>query len=94
LKFDGRLAAGENDDRPGVDESAGKLSRRPDILQDHIDLHNLPCGQTLVVVDDRKGFAAILKWTDVKGLERMSMNSPAPITGGTAVHGTSFDLHN
>ena len=35
-----------------------------DISKDHIDLHSLPDGQTLKVANDRKGFAAIVRWID------------------------------
>ena len=33
-----------------------------DISKDHIDLHSLPDGETLKVANDRKGFAAIVRW--------------------------------
>lgn len=33
-----------------------------DISKDHIDIYSLPDGQALKVANDRKGFAAILRW--------------------------------
>ncbi|EHS51007.1 transposase IS116/IS110/IS902 family protein [Rhizobium sp. PDO1-076] len=42
-----------------------------DISKDHIDLHSLPDGGTLKVANDRKGFAAIVRWIGTKGLERI-----------------------
>lgn len=42
-----------------------------DISKDHIDLHSLPDGGTLKVANDRKGFAAIVRWIGTKGVERI-----------------------
>lgn len=49
-----------------------------DISKDHIDLHSLPEGQTLKVANDRKGFAAILKWIGTKGVERIVYEPTGP----------------
>ncbi|AVH45188.1 IS110 family transposase [Agrobacterium rhizogenes] len=42
-----------------------------DISKDHIDLHSLPDGRSLTVANDRKGFAAIVRWIGTKGVERI-----------------------
>jgi transposase len=42
-----------------------------DISKDHIDLYSLPDGRTLKVANDRKGFAAIVRWIGAQGVERM-----------------------
>lgn len=42
-----------------------------DISKDHIDLHRLPDGKTLKVANDRKGFAAIVRWIGAQGVERI-----------------------
>ena len=42
-----------------------------DISKDHIDLHSLPDGRTLKVANDRKGFAAIVRWIGAQGVERI-----------------------
>jgi len=42
-----------------------------DISKDHIDLQSLPDGGTLKVANDRKGFAAIVRWIGTKGVERI-----------------------
>lgn len=49
-----------------------------DISKDHIDLHSLPDSQTLRVTNDRKGFAAILKWIGTKGVERIVYEPTGP----------------
>lgn len=49
-----------------------------DISKDHIDLHSLPDGQTLKVANDRKGFAAILKWIGTKSVERIVYEPTGP----------------
>lgn len=49
-----------------------------DISKDHIDLHSLPDGQTLKVANDRKGFAAILKWIGAKSVERIVYEPTGP----------------
>lgn len=49
-----------------------------DISKDHIDLHSLPDGQTLKVGNDRKGFAAILKWIGAKTVERIVFEPTGP----------------
>lgn len=49
-----------------------------DISKDHIDLHSLPDGQTLKVANDRKGFAAILKWIGAKGVQRIVFEPTGP----------------
>ncbi|MBX4893893.1 MULTISPECIES: IS110 family transposase [Rhizobium] len=49
-----------------------------DISKDHIDLHRLPDGQTLNVTNDRKGFAAILKWIGPKGAGRIVYEPTGP----------------
>lgn len=42
-----------------------------DISKDHIDLYRLPDGTRLHVKNDRKGFAAILKWIGMGSIERI-----------------------
>lgn len=42
-----------------------------DISKDHIDLFRLPDGARLRVANDRKGFAAIVKWIGTKPVERL-----------------------
>ncbi|PLK70683.1 IS110 family transposase [Rhizobium sp. TH135] len=42
-----------------------------DISKEHIDLHSLPDGGTLKVANDRKGFAAIVRWIGTIGVERI-----------------------
>lgn len=42
-----------------------------DISKDHIDLYSLPDGQILKVTNDRKGFAAILRWIGSKTVQRI-----------------------
>lgn len=42
-----------------------------DISKDHIDLYRLPDGTRLHVKNDRKGFAAILKWIGMGPIERI-----------------------
>jgi transposase len=49
-----------------------------DISKDHIDLYSLPDGQTLKVGNDRKGFAAILKWIGAKTMERIVFEPTGP----------------
>lgn len=49
-----------------------------DISKDHIDLYSLPSGETLKVANDRKGFAAILKWIGTKGVERIVYEPTGP----------------
>ncbi|WP_454286697.1 IS110 family transposase [Rhizobium arsenicireducens] len=49
-----------------------------DISKDHIDLHSLPDGQNLRVGNDRKGFAAILKWIGAKSVERIVYEPTGP----------------
>ncbi len=49
-----------------------------DISKDHIDLYSLPGGQTLKVANDRKGFAAILKWIGAKGVQRIVFEPTGP----------------
>lgn len=49
-----------------------------DISKDHIDLHSLPDGQTLKVTNDRKGFAAILRWIGAKGVQRIVYEPTGP----------------
>ncbi|MCD2176204.1 IS110 family transposase [Rhizobium sp. C4] len=49
-----------------------------DISKDHIDLHSLPDGQTLKVANDRKGFAAILKWIGARGVQRIVFEPTGP----------------
>jgi transposase len=49
-----------------------------DISKDHIDLHSLPDAQTLKVSNDRKGFAAILRWIGTKGVERIVFEPTGP----------------
>ncbi|MDO6967130.1 transposase [Rhizobium alvei] len=49
-----------------------------DISKDHIDLHSLPDGQTLKVANDRKGFAAILKWIGAKRVQRIVFEPTGP----------------
>lgn len=49
-----------------------------DISKDHIDLHSLPDGQTLRVGNDRKGFAAILRWIVTKSVERIVYEPTGP----------------
>ena len=47
-----------------------------DISKDHIDLQSLPDGQTLEVANDRKGFAAIVRWIGTKDVERIVHAGP------------------
>jgi transposase len=49
-----------------------------DISKDHIDLYSLPNGQTLKVANDRKGFAAILKWIGTKRVVRIVYEPTGP----------------
>ena len=42
-----------------------------DISKDHIDLHKLPDSERLLVSNDRKGFAVILKWIGDDVVERI-----------------------
>jgi transposase len=42
-----------------------------DISKDHIDLYRLPDGARLQATNDRKGFAAILKWIGTGSVERI-----------------------
>lgn len=42
-----------------------------DISKDHIDLHRLPGGERLRITNDRKGFAAILRWIGDMPVERI-----------------------
>ncbi len=42
-----------------------------DISKDHIDLYRLPDGARLQATNDRKGFAAILKWIGLRSVERI-----------------------
>ncbi len=56
-----------------------------DISKDHIDLYSLPGGQTLKVANDRKGFAAILKWIGAKGVQRIVFEPTVPTTGRSSV---------
>lgn len=42
-----------------------------DISKDHIDLHRLPDGDRLHVTNDRKGFAAIIRWLGARPVERL-----------------------
>ena len=42
-----------------------------DISKDHVDLHKLPDGQRLRVTNDRKGFAAILRWVGGQTVARI-----------------------
>jgi transposase len=49
-----------------------------DISKDHIDLYSLPDGQTLKVANDRKGFAAVVRWIGTKGVERIVYEPTGP----------------
>lgn len=49
-----------------------------DISKDHIDLHSLPDGGTLKVANDRKGFAAIVRWIGTKDVERIVYEPTGP----------------
>ncbi|WLS01542.1 transposase [Shinella oryzae] len=49
-----------------------------DISKDHIDLYSLPDGQTLKVINDRKGFAAVVRWIGTKGVERIVYEPTGP----------------
>ena len=49
-----------------------------DISKDHIDLHSLADGQTLKVANDRKGFAAIVRWIGTKGVARIVYEPTGP----------------
>jgi len=49
-----------------------------DISKDHIDLHMLPDGQILKVTNDRKGFAAIVRWIGTKSVERIVYEPTGP----------------
>lgn len=49
-----------------------------DISKDHIDLYSLPNGQTLKVANDRKGFAAILKWIGTTRVVRIVYEPTGP----------------
>jgi transposase len=49
-----------------------------DISKDHIDLHSLPDAQRLRVTNDRKGFAAILKWIGSKNVQRIVYEPTGP----------------
>jgi transposase len=49
-----------------------------DISKDHIDLHSLPDAQSLKVSNDRKGFAAILRWIGTKGVTRIVFEPTGP----------------
>ena len=49
-----------------------------DISKDHIDLHRLPDGKRLHVSNDRKGFAAIVKWIDSATLDRLVYEPTGP----------------
>ena len=49
-----------------------------DISKDHIDLYSLPEGATLKVANDRKGFAAILRWIGAKGVQRIVYEPTGP----------------
>lgn len=49
-----------------------------DISKDHIDLHMLPEGQTLKVGNDRKGFAAIVRWIGSKAVQRIVYEPTGP----------------
>lgn len=49
-----------------------------DISKDHIDLHSLPDGQTLRVGNDRKGFAAILRWIGTQSVGRLVFEPTGP----------------
>ncbi|WP_137136525.1 transposase [Rhizobium sp. FKY42] len=49
-----------------------------DISKDHIDLHMLPDGQILKVANDRKGFAAIVRWIGTKSVARIVYEPTGP----------------
>lgn len=49
-----------------------------DISKDHIDLYSLPDGQILKVTNDRKGFAAIVRWIGTKSVERIVYEPTGP----------------
>lgn len=49
-----------------------------DISKDHIDLHSLPGGGTLKVANDRKGFAAIVRWIGAKTVARIVYEPTGP----------------
>ncbi|MDQ0458494.1 transposase [Rhizobium paknamense] len=49
-----------------------------DISKDHIDLHSLPDGRILKVANDRKGFAAILKWIGTRSATRIVYEPTGP----------------
>ncbi|MBB6182583.1 hypothetical protein HNQ75_004572 [Rhizobium flavum] len=49
-----------------------------DISKDHIDLHSLADDQTLKVANDRKGFAAIVRWIGTKGVARIVYEPTGP----------------
>ncbi len=49
-----------------------------DISKDHIDVYSLPGGQTLKVANDRKGFAAILRWIGTKDVQRIVFEPTGP----------------
>jgi transposase len=49
-----------------------------DISKDHIDLHSLPGGETLKVVNNRKGFAILLKWIGTRAVKRVVYEPTGP----------------
>ncbi|MCJ8240617.1 hypothetical protein [Peteryoungia algae] len=55
-----------------------------DISKDHIDLHSLPDGGTLKVTNDRKGFAAIVRWIGTKGVERIVYEPTGRLSQGAS----------
>jgi transposase len=49
-----------------------------DISKDHIDLYGLPDGGTLNVANNRKGFAAIVRWIGTKSVTRIVYEPTGP----------------